>query len=356
MKRIFCLLLCLLLPISALATDAGGLGRESTLDALLAVADVVEDVNTTVETIQRDGYDIDRFRQGIAFDDAKTAVIVFSQEGGVQAVAVRCDAFPNSTIKGNYTAVRNFVSSVIGLHTGWETGEFDTDTGIYEGAYFYICAPGFPAEDYAAMSFTAPDGILAAAREQIETLAVDLDFAALLDLCAAYPDDSVAQAIAQQAETAQELLKGCVVEEDAFTGTFAVYAKGCQEITKNISLVPYIKDYGFGIEARCLVGYIANDWVFLDTILVAGTGMTTITKRVSPEVSDVLSGGMVTEVADVPFTADEAQAILGADNVAIRFQGDGRQLDVEVSQAELDAMAAIYGIDAAVTGIIHLAN
>lgn len=48
-----------------------------------------------------------------------------------------------------------------------------------------------------------------------------------LDLRAAYPDDSVAQAIAQQAETAQELLNGCVVVEDAFTGTFAVYANGC---------------------------------------------------------------------------------------------------------------------------------
>lgn len=84
--------------------------------------------------------------------------------------------------------------------------------------------------------------------------------------------------------------------------------------------------------------------------------MTTITKRVSPEVSDVLSGGMVTEVADVPFTTDEAQAILGADNVEIRFQGDGRQLEVDVSQAALDAMASIYGIDAAVSEIIHLAN
>lgn len=356
MKRIFCLLLCLLMPISALATDAGGLDREATLDALLAVADAVEDVNTTVETIQRDGYDIDRFRQGIAFDDAKTAVIVFSQAGGVQAVAVRCDAFPNSTIKGNYTAVRNFVADVIGLPTGWETGEIDTETGIYAGAYFYICAPGFPAEDYAAMSFTAPDGILDAAREQIETLAVDLDFAALLDLCAAYPDDSVAQAIVQQAEAAQELLNGCVVVEDAFTGTFAVYAKGCQEITKDMCLVPYIKDYGFGIGAMCRVGYIADSWVFFDDILVAGDGMETIEMHIDPEYSEVLSNGTVTEVADVPFTSDDAQAILAADDVAIRFQGDGRKLDVEVSQAELDAMATIYGIDAAVTEIIHLAN
>ena len=40
---------------------------------------------------------------------------------------------------------------------------------------------------------------------------------------------------------------------------------------------------------------------------------------------------------------------LAADDVAIRFQGEGRKLDVEVSQAELDAMDAIYGIDASVT-------
>lgn len=332
--------------------------REATLEALLTVADAVNDVNTTVETIQRDGYDIDRFRQGIAFDDAKTSVMVFSKDGEVQAVAVRCDAFPNDTIEKNYVAVRDFVADLIGLPAGWESGEIDTETRIYEGAYFYICAPGFPAEDYAALSFFGLDSILGTdeAREKIEALAVDLDFSALMDLCAEYPNDPTAQAIAQQAETADNLLKHCVVEDDVFTDTFTVYAKGCQEITKDMCLVPYIKDYGFGIGAMCRVGYIADSWVFFDDILVAGDGMETIEMHIDPEYSEVLSNGTVTEVADVPFTSDDAQAILAADDVAIRFQGDGRKLDVEVSQAELDAMATIYGIDAAVTEIISLAN
>ena len=338
--------------------SAEPLEREATLEALLTVADAVEDVNTTVETIQRDGYDIDRFRQGIAFDDAKTSVMVFSQDGEVQAVAVRCDAFPNNTIEKNYAIVRDFVADVIGLPAGWESGEIDTETGVYEGAYFYICAPGFPAADYASLSFTAPDGILGTdeVREKIEALAVDLDFSALMDLCAEYPNDPTAQAIAQQAETADNLLKNCVVEDDVFTDTFTVYAKGCQEITKDMCLVPYIKDYGFGIGAMCRVGYIADSWVFFDDILVAGDGMETIEMHIDPEYSEVLSNGTVTEVADVPFTADDVQAILAADDVAIRFQGDGRKLDVEVSQAELDAMATIYGIDDAVTEIISLAN
>lgn len=338
--------------------SAEPLEREATLEALLTVADAVEDVNTTVETIQRDGYDIDRFRQGIAFDDAKTAVMVFSQDGEVQAVAVRCDAFPNDTIEKNYAAVRDFVADLIGLPAGWESGEIDTETRIYEGAYFYICAPGFPAEDYAALSFFGLDSILGTdeALEKIEALAVDLDFSALMDLCAEYPNDPTAQAIAQQAETADNLLKNCVVEDDVFTDTFTVYAKGCQEITKAMCLVPYIKDYGFGIGAMCRVGYIADSWVFFDDILVAGDGMETIKMHIEPEYSEVLSNGTVTEVADVPFTVDDAQAILAAGDVAIRFQGEGRKLDVEVSQAELDAMATIYGIDAAVTEIIRLAN
>ena len=106
----------------------------------------------------------------------------------------------------------------------------------------------------------------------------------------------------------------------------------------------------------CRVGYIADSWVFFNDILIAGDGMDTIEMHVEPKYSEVLSNGNVTEVADVPFTADDAQAILAADDVAIRFQGEGRKLDVEVSQAELDAMDTIYGIDASVTEIIRLAN
>ena len=56
------------------------------------------------------------------------------------------------------------------------------------------------------------------------------------------------------------------------------------------------------------------------------------------------------------YAQDEAQAILGAENVAIRFQGDKRQLDAEVSQTELEALETIYAIDAVVSEIVHQAN
>lgn len=231
-------------------------------------------------------------------------------------------------------------------------------------------ALGLPSDT--SPSFTAPDGKTYCIDDSMTVILKDaelsdlflkavkkFDFTSALNYVSKYKEKNkqddlsgISNYLDQLLAEANRCLQNCIVEYDPVEEKVKVFFHGVEKIDKDTCLVPYI-DNGSRKE---IFGFIAEDWIFTDTIIINGNGMDKINWFVKDVQRDVLKHGKITEYYYGHLDDSECTSIHSAEDVIIRFRNSDtdKKYDHKVSQAEADALNTIRSLHSIYLDISNL--
>lgn len=134
------------------------------------------------------------------------------------------------------------------------------------------------------------------------------------------------------------------IATDEVTGTKKVYYKGLTEVSSSNHIVPYIQDSSL----HCTFGFVKSDWVFFTKVRInfeSTSDYFSGSYKSYNMTRDVLGGSTIKESYDDSFSYDKyVQLFSGGNATVIRFQGDDKNVDYDVSGTENEAMSTIAKI------------
>lgn len=188
-------------------------------------------------------------------------------------------------------------------------------------------------------------------REALRELRKKFDFKGMVELVEAYEaetplaDDAHVLFVKKLAEEMAPLQEKCVYSYDDFEGETSVFYKDVEKISKQVHVVPYLSSGS----AFTDVGFIASKWLFFDDWTIKA-GDSTLSGGSSSDYREVLSGGSIIEISRTNvLSLDKIQAVREMGSAKLRFSNDdnGKNLDFDLSAAEIDALYTIHSMQAA---------
>ena len=297
----------------------------------------------------------------------------------VSAISIEHTGFPNSRISNNFSEQLLIILDMCGIDGGvrsfMENSGFNnirqygeqafavideiaimSDTnkdGTYEGAYFSfrpelneIDSNNLPRRVQREMDFLTSDET----REKLRNFLNDVEFSEIIGMAQEYIDvydpsssDNVFT-ILEAAQLAQDALDKCVIKHDSFDESYAVYFKGVENVSRTINMVPFYN----GREARVIVGFTASNWVFFEKVRIKVGESEYVSSNFSyfDVTRDTVRGG-ITEYIETWFNVGETEQIINADSPSMRFEGDDKSRDHQLSNNEINALIAINDIHSA---------
>ena len=135
--------------------------------------------------------------------------------------------------------------------------------------------------------------------------------------------------------------KNIVIEHDDVENDTKVFYSGLDSISRNNNFVTYIEEKSVFTK----VGFIADDWIFFDEIIISnGTDKFEHSYKSYDITTDVLDDGSITEWNRIIVSDKEEDIILSENsNVTIRFKNDedDKYLDHQLTETEIQAFSVI---------------
>ena len=131
------------------------------------------------------------------------------------------------------------------------------------------------------------------------------------------------------------------ISTDEVTGTKKVYYKGLTEVSSSDHIIPYIENHNL----HCTFGFVKSDWVFFTKVRInfENTSDYFYASYKSYKMTrDVLGGSTIKECNDDQISTDKnVQLFRGGNATLIRFEGNDKNVDYDVSSTENEAMAML---------------
>ena len=123
---------------------------------------------------------------------------------------------------------------------------------------------------------------------------------------------------------------------DDFDDVATIFYIGLTNISSTHNFIPYTttRNNGFNIK----VGFYNDEWIFADRARVRLENGETVQISMSRPIRDVVRGG----IRETFSTSIINDSLLESRPIAIRFEGRDRQLDIDLTPAEQNALEVVY--------------
>lgn len=389
MKKLMVMLLtCILLVVPALAeVDLSGAQEKSSLKKVKnAVGNVVnpsvfsyikikperlnlsyyaeEEDYTVVSspyTFQYGDYLISRATVGTFYKEATPNVFCYENKNGeLVAAVISQKCYTTNSMKGVYSQTKNCVFNAFFKltkgETKKETKKIYAEGGRNDGELAVI----FLSDEVKSMSELPfktcddffeklPNDILSDKERanNLYTKAEAFDFGGIIKECEKYissnninENDNVLE-ILEIAKESKELAKKCKIKYDKFQERYTISYSDLKDVGKTISICTY-----FDGTVVSKIGFRTSNWIFFDTVEIAGEGMNTIRLYFGNTTKRDASGSGVKEYALYNFNIQEAEQMKNGKNLEIRFSGDysDKKLERKLSKKEVEAIYTLLKI------------
>lgn len=190
-------------------------------------------------------------------------------------------------------------------------------------------------------------------RYDIDRMNTNLEYNEMLEIVNAYIADTSpnendpAFKIKSDAEAILAILPECEIVSDEFEGSTEIYG-GVSEVTGDVNFVPYISPSNtLTSYVYAKVGFKQGEWVFFDKVRIKVGENDYIEETFSygDTITDVLGGGTVKEEGDMSIAIERVGELLNVESPVMRFEGDDDKMrEHTMTEAELSALNKIYEI------------
>jgi len=154
-------------------------------------------------------------------------------------------------------------------------------------------------------------------------------------------------------EESSLLMAKCNAEYDAIEEHPIVTYKGLEQIGEKTHLYTFID----GSTVITYLGFVSDDWLFFDNIIIVGDGMNKISFSVSDTVRDIIDGGMIMERYEKRSWYDkDIEALNNGSNMVMRFKNEdtNEYIDLNISDPEIDAWRTLHRLQDIRRDILNL--
>jgi len=196
--------------------------------------------------------------------------------------------------------------------------------------------------------------------EQFDQFMRSGNFVGIRDLANAYiehnnPDeqDSV-WAVLNYLEPLLENIDRVTIVHDTFNNVATIFYSGLTDINLTHSFVPYT---GTRSRLGIMVGFHNNGWIFADRARIRLENGETVSVIMGRDATtDVIRGGEIREFVRLNPSSRQLEQLLASRPYIIRFEGNERQLDRTLTEAEQNALEIIHLFDRSQIPLRHLFN
>lgn len=171
-------------------------------------------------------------------------------------------------------------------------------------------------------------------------------------------ETDTAFAILDYAQQGQQILPNCTIVTDDFEDESTAYG-AVQDISSSVNFVPYIEDSITSTSIHVKVGFVKNDWLFMESMKIKVGEDDYISKYFDyfDVDRDTLGGSSIQEEMDCTISLEDVETLLAATDPVIRFEGqDGATYDHQMTSEELSSLQTIYDLSNCLDGIRDIVN
>ena len=190
------------------------------------------------------------------------------------------------------------------------------------------------------------------------------DFDQIASLAQSYIDQQnpaetdTAFAILDYAQQGQQILPNCTIVTDDFEDESTAYGT-VQDISSSVSFVPYIENSITSTSIHVKVGFVKEDWLFMESMKIKVGEDDYISKYFDylDVDRDTLGGSTIQEEMDCTIPLEDVEKLLAAADPVMRFEGqDGDTYDHQMTAEELSSLQTIYDLSNRLDDIRNVLN
>lgn len=201
-------------------------------------------------------------------------------------------------------------------------------------------------------------------RTTVNDCLYNYDFDQIASLAQDYIDQQnpaetdTAFAILDYAQQGQQILPNCTIVTDDFEDESTAYGT-VQEISSSVNFVPYIEDSITSTSIHVNVGFVKEDWLFMESLKIKVGEDDYISKWFDyfDVERDTLGGSTIQEEVDCSISLEDVEKLLAATDPVMRFEGqDDATYDHQMTAEELSSLQTIYDLSNCLDGIRDVIN
>lgn len=201
-------------------------------------------------------------------------------------------------------------------------------------------------------------------RTTVNDCLYNYDFDQIASLAQDYIDQQnpaetdTAFAILDYAQQGQQILPNCTIVTDDFEDESTSYGT-VQEISSSVNFVPYIEDSITSTSIHVNVGFVKEDWLFMESLKIKVGEDDYISKWFDyfDVERDTLGGSTIQEEVDCSISLEDVEKLLAATDPVMRFEGqDDATYDHQMTAEELSSLQTIYDLSNCLDGIRDVIN